>query len=60
MTVDYSREINKLVEYLNTCRDQYYNYNNSLITDKQYDDLFDRLKELEEESGCHRGARGLS
>ena len=51
MTVDYSREINKLVEYLNTCRDQYYNYNNSLITDKQYDDLFDRLKELEEESG---------
>lgn len=51
MTVDYSREINKLVEYLNTCRDQYYNHNNSIITDKQYDDLFDRLKELEEESG---------
>ena len=51
MTVDYSREINRLVEYLNTCRDQYYNHNNSIITDKQYDDLFDRLKELEEESG---------
>lgn len=51
MTVDYSREINKLVEYLNTCRDQYYNHNNSIITDKQYDDLFDKLKELEEESG---------
>lgn len=51
MTVDYSREINKLVEYLNTCRDQYYNHNTSIITDKQYDDLFDKLKELEEVSG---------
>ena len=51
MTIDYTKSINQLVEYLNTCRDQYYNHNNSIITDKQYDDLFDKLKTLEEESG---------
>lgn len=51
MNADYSKSINELVEYLNTCRDQYYNHNNSIISDKQYDDLFDKLKQLEDESG---------
>lgn len=51
MTVDYSKKINELVEYLNTCRDEYYNNNRSLISDKEYDDLFDKLKLLEDESG---------
>jgi DNA ligase (NAD+) len=46
-----SKTISNLVEYLNKCRDEYYNHNNSIITDKQYDELFDSLKKLEEESG---------
>ena len=51
MSNSYSETINELVEYLNTCRDEYYNNNNSLISDKQYDELFDKLVELEKESG---------
>lgn len=43
--------IRKLVDYLNTCRDQYYNHNNSIITDKQYDELYDELEKLEQETG---------
>ena len=43
--------ITNLVEYLNTCRDAYYNKNISIITDKQYDELFDKLKDLEASSG---------
>jgi DNA ligase (NAD+) len=46
MTIDYSKKINELVEYLNTCRDEYYNHNRSIISDKEYDDLFDKLTEL--------------
>ena len=51
MNVDYSKTINELVEYLNTCRDEYYNNNRSIISDKEYDDLFDKLALLENESG---------
>lgn len=47
----YHKTINELVEYLNVCRDEYYNHNNSIITDEQYDDLFDKLNQLENESG---------
>ena len=43
--------IKELVEKLNKYRDAYYNYNEMLVTDKEYDDLFDELKELEDESG---------
>lgn len=46
-----SKTINELVEYLNVCRDAYYNKNTSIITDEQYDKLFDELVELEKESG---------
>lgn len=49
--MSFSRTINELVEYLNVCRDAYYNLNKPIITDKQYDDLFDELVKLEEESG---------
>ena len=49
--MSYSKTINELVEYLNVCRDAYYNLNRSIITDEQYDTLFDELKKLEEESG---------
>jgi DNA ligase (NAD+) len=51
MNIDYSNTINELVDYLNVCRNEYYNKNNSIITDQQYDDLFDKLVELEKESG---------
>ena len=47
----YSKTINELVEYLNVCRDSYYNRNVSLITDEQYDKLFDELVDLEKASG---------
>ncbi len=44
------KEIRRLTIYLNTCRDEYYNKNNPSILDQEYDDLFDRLKSLEEET----------
>lgn len=40
-----------LVELLNRCRDAYYNKNESLMQDSEYDELFDRLKLMEQESG---------
>ena len=46
-----TKTITDLVDYLNTCRDAYYNYNRSIISDEQYDKLFDELKKLEEETG---------
>lgn len=43
--------IKMLVDYLNQCRDAYYNHDTSPITDQEYDSLFDELKELETEYG---------
>lgn len=40
----------KLVDDLNGYRNAYYNKNLSLITDKEYDDLFDLLQRLENDS----------
>ena len=37
-----------LVEELNNYRNEYYNNNNSIISDYEYDKLFDELKELED------------
>ena len=45
------KEIASLVERLNKYRDAYYNQNQSLISDVEYDALFDRLTELEEDTG---------
>lgn len=44
-------QIVKLVNDLNKYRDAYYNDNTSLISDKEYDDLFDELQSLEEATG---------
>ena len=44
-------EITELVKELNKYRDAYYNNNISLISDKEYDDKFDKLQELEKETG---------
>lgn len=45
------KEIASLVERLNKYRDAYYNQNQSLISDAEYDALFDQLTELEEKTG---------
>lgn len=41
-------EIRELIDKLNMYRNTYYNENKSLITDYQYDKLFDTLKQLED------------
>lgn len=48
---DKINRIKKLVPLLNNYCDAYYNYNESMISDKEYDELFDELKQLEEETG---------
>ena len=45
------KRLKELTEQLNQYRDSYYNNSESLISDKEYDDLFDELKSLEEETG---------
>lgn len=45
------KRIKELVELLNKYRNSYYNENKSLVSDKEYDMLFDELKLLEEKSG---------
>ena len=44
-------EMKELVEKLNEYRDAYYNQNTSLITDREYDSLYDKLCQTERESG---------
>ena len=44
-------EIKALVHKLNKYRDEYYNNNNSIISDREYDNLFDKLIGLEKETG---------
>ena len=49
--MDKIKRLKELTEQLNHYRDSYYNHSESLISDKQYDDLFDELQSLEEETG---------
>lgn len=49
--MDKINRLKELTEQLNHYRDSYYNNSESLISDKQYDDLFDELQVLEEETG---------
>ena len=44
-------EVRELVDKLNHYRDSYYNHNKSEISDRAYDELFDRLKKKEEAYG---------
>ncbi len=48
--MDKIKRLKELTEKLNHYRDSYYNNSESLISDKQYDDLFDELQTLEEET----------
>ena len=45
-----------LVDYLNTCADAYYNKNEPIISDAQFDALFDELTALEKELGVQLDA----
>lgn len=49
--MDKIERLKELTEQLNCYRDSYYNNSESIISDKQYDDLFDELQSLEEETG---------
>lgn len=51
MHLDKINRLKELTEQLNHYRDSYYNHSESLVSDKQYDDLFDELQTLEEETG---------
>ena len=44
-------EIRELIDKLNYYRDEYYNKNTSVVSDLEYDSLFDKLLELEEKTG---------
>ena len=44
-------KMKELVDRLNRYRDAYYNKNESLISDQEYDALFDELAELERQTG---------
>ena len=41
----------ELTEYLRMCSDSYYNKNESIITDKEYDELYSQLQSLEQATG---------
>lgn len=45
------KRIKELVENLNVYRNAYYNNSESQISDYEYDNLFDELKQLEDETG---------
>lgn len=47
------QRIKDLTRQLNNYRNEYYNNNNSLISDKEYDLLFDELNSLEDETGFY-------
>lgn len=49
--MDKINRIKELVLQLNTYRNEYYNNNDPSISDKQYDDLFDKLSVLEQQTG---------
>lgn len=46
-----SNEIRALVERLNQARNAYYNGNNPIMSDYEYDKLFDQLQQMEKETG---------
>lgn len=49
--MDKIKRLKELTEQLNQYRKSYYNNSKSLVSDKQYDNLFDELQKLEEETG---------
>lgn len=47
--MDYLDKMKSLIKNLNSYRNAYYNNSESIITDKEYDDLYDQLLALEKE-----------
>lgn len=47
------KSVSNYVNVLNALRHSYYNENKSIVTDAEYDELFDKLKELEDYTGIH-------
>ena len=45
------RSMSEMVTLLNKYRDSYYNNSESLVSDAEYDTLFDELKQMEQETG---------
>ena len=41
----------QLIDKLNYYREQYYNYGKSIISDKEYDKLYEQLEQLEKTTG---------
>lgn len=50
--MDKIKRIKELIKELNKASYAYYAKDNSIMTDKEYDDLYDELLKLEEETGC--------
>ena len=48
--MDSINRIKELTKLLNQARDEYYNHSHSKISDYEYDDLFDELEKLEDET----------
>ena len=46
-------EMKSLINLLNKYRDEYYNKSKPSVSDQEYDDLFDKLTELEKETGVY-------
>ena len=51
MLLDKTERIKDLIKTLNEASVSYYKYDNPTMTDKQYDDLYDELSDLEKETG---------
>lgn len=51
IVLDKVKRVKELVIQLNTYRNAYYNNSESQISDYEYDNLFDELKQLEDETG---------
>lgn len=49
--MDELSKIKELIERLNYYRDMYYNHDRSIISDREYDSLFDQLTALEHKTG---------
>lgn len=48
----YQNKIKTLIEQLHKASIAYYKYDKPIMSDKQYDNLYDELLELEEKTGC--------
>ena len=44
-------KMTQLINKLNEYNDSYFNQNNNLVSDREYDDLFNELLELENKTG---------